>query len=64
MTVFLVAALAFVALYALSWIVTCGLFWVVCACFDLVFTWSVATGVWIIFLVAKSIFSHHTTVKK
>lgn len=64
MRAFLAVGLVFIGIYALSWIVTCGLIWVVCACFDLAFKWSVATGVWVLILLAKSIFSHHVTVKR
>lgn len=63
-----VAAVIFVlfiiAIYACSWLVTCGLIKLITMCFGWDFTWAMATGVWLIFLIAKSIFSHHTTVKK
>lgn len=52
------------AIYACSWLVTCGIIKLITMCFGWTFTWGVATGVWLIILIAKSIFSHHTTVKK
>lgn len=50
--------------YALSWIVTCGLFYLLTLCFGWEYSWAIATGVWILFLFAKSIFSHNTTIKQ
>lgn len=41
----------------LSWLVTCGLIWIVCKCFSLVFSWKHATGLWIVFLIARWIIS-------
>lgn len=40
----------------LSWIITCGLVYLVTLCFSLTFSWSVATGVWAIMLLLKAIF--------
>lgn len=40
----------------LSWIVTCGLVYLVTLCFGLAFSWGVATGVWAIMLLLKAIF--------
>lgn len=51
-------------LYALSWIITCGLIWLICLCFHWTFNWLTATGIWLVILILKSIFSHTTTVKK
>lgn len=50
--------------YAIGWIVTCGLIKLITMCFGWSFSWSMATGVYIIICILKSIFSHHTTVKK
>lgn len=52
------------AIYGLSWIITCGLIKLITICFGWTFKWSIATGIWLIIILAKSIFSHHTTVKK
>lgn len=51
-------------LYAISWIMTCGLIKLITMCFGWTFSWSVATGVWLLLCIAKKIFSHNTTVKK
>ena len=56
--------LAVVAIYALSWIVTCGIIKLITMCFGLVFSWGVATGIWLIWIMLKSLFSNNVTVKK
>lgn len=49
-------------LYGLSWIVTCGVIKLITMCFGLTFKWSIATGIWLIICILKSIFN--VTVKK
>lgn len=56
--------LAVVVAYALSWIVTCGLIKLITMCFGLTFSWTIATGIWLIWLMLKSLFSNTVTVKK
>ena len=41
------ALLAFIALVAISWVSTCFIFLLITKCFDMTFTWKVATGVWL-----------------
>ena len=53
-----------VLLYALSWIATCGLIYLITLCFGLTFKWSIATGIWLLMIILKSIFSDNVTVKK
>lgn len=48
-------------IYSLSWIITCGLIKLVTLCFGWTFKWSIATGIWVVILIAKTIFSHHST---
>lgn len=43
--------------YVLSWIATCGIIKLITICFGLTFKWSIATGIWLIIRVLKSIFS-------
>ena len=47
--------------YGLSWIVTCGIIKLITMCFGWTFKWSVATGVWLIICILRSIFN--VTVK-
>ena len=55
---------AVVAIYALSWIVTCGIIKLITMCFGLTFSWGMATGIWLIWILLKSLFSNTVTVKK
>lgn len=48
--------------YGVSWLVTCGVFALICWCFGLEFSWLTATGMWLIYRLLKKIFSHHTTI--
>lgn len=50
---FLILILAFGA----SWIITCGLIALICLCFGWTFNWAIATGLWIVILLLRSIFS-------
>lgn len=48
--------------YGVSWLVTCGLIKLITMCFDLTFSWGIATGIWLITIILKSIFKSNTTV--
>lgn len=45
-----------VAGYALSWIITCGLVKLVTLCFGWSFSWPIATGIWIVLCILKTMF--------
>ena len=47
--------------YGISWIATCGLIKLITMCFGLKFSWAIATGIWLIICILKSIFN--VTVK-
>lgn len=47
----------FLGLSAISWIITCGLVKLITLCFGWTFSWSVATGVWLVWWILNSIFS-------
>ena len=51
-----------VVLYGISWIVTCGIIKLITMCVGWKFSWAIATGIWLIICILKSIFS--VTVKK
>lgn len=57
----LVVILIIAALYGVSWIVTCGIIKLITMCFGWTFKWSIATGVWLIICILRSIFN--VTVK-
>ena len=48
--------IAIAVVSALSWIITCGIVALVCLCFGWAFKWGIATGIWLILLLAKWIF--------
>lgn len=55
---------AVAVIYALSWIVTCGIIKLITMCFGMTFSWGVATGIWLIWILLKSLFSNNVTIKK
>ncbi len=48
-----------VALYSVSWILTCGIIKLITLCFGLNFNWLIATGIWLIMCVVQSIFKRN-----
>lgn len=50
--------------YGISWIVTCGIIKLITMCFGLEFSWAVATGIWLIICILKSIFNVTVNNKK
>lgn len=57
----LVAIAILAVCYGLSWIVTCGIIKLITMCFGWTFKWIVATGIWLIICILRSIFN--VTVK-
>lgn len=60
----LTAIIMVVALYAISWIITCGILYLITLCFGLTFSWAIATGIWLVICILQSIFKSNVTVKK
>ena len=60
----IITAIILILGYSLSWIITCGIIKLITLCFGWTFKWHIATGIWLIICIAKSIFSHNTTIKK
>jgi hypothetical protein len=60
----IVALLIFGLLSGISWIATCGIIKLITICFGWTFDWLIATGIWFVMILLKSIFSNRTTVKK
>ena len=46
----LVAIIAILIATAIDFLIAAGIVWIVCKCFDFIFTWKIAIGVWIILL--------------
>ena len=61
-TAAIIVILILAVCYGLSWIVTCGIIKLITMCFGWTFKWSVATGIWLIICILRSIFN--VTVKK
>ena len=53
----IVVVLCLAMLLGMSWIVTCGLIKLITMCFGLKFSWAIATGIWLIICILKSIFN-------
>lgn len=53
---FLFYILMLMTILAFSWILTCGIVYLVFCCFSFVFSWPVATGIWLILLILGSVF--------
>ena len=52
----ILAILFIIFAYALSWIATCGLIKLITLCFGWAFSWAIATGIWLVMVLLKSIF--------
>lgn len=63
-----VAAILFAIIMILalgvSLIVTCGIIKLITVCFGWTFRWSISTGIWLLILLLKGVFSNNVTVKK
>lgn len=57
----LILAVVIIAVFAISWIYTCGIIKLITLCFGWAFKWSTATGIWLIMYLLGSVFK--TTVK-
>ena len=43
--------------YGISWIITCGVVKLLSMCFGFVFTWQLATGIWIVLCLLRWVIS-------
>lgn len=59
-----VAILTLLGLTAISWAITCGIIYLITLCFGLVFSWPIATGIWLILLLLKAAFNDNHKSKK
>lgn len=55
--IFLVIAFGF------SWIVTCGVIKLITMCFGWQFKWSIATGIWLVMCLARTVFKNNSNSK-
>ena len=63
MTGMLLIIMSLLAL-ALSWIVTCGIIKLITLCFGFAFSWLIATGIWLVFLLLRSVFRKQADMVK
>ena len=59
-----VVILLLIVCYGISWIATCGIIKLITMCFGLEFSWAIATGIWLIICILKSIFNVTVNNKK
>lgn len=64
MLVFIIAVLYVALMCAISWALTCGLVYLIMLCFGLVFSWKIATGIWLILFLLSCFFGKSSTSKK
>lgn len=55
--VFIVIAFGF------SWILTCGVIKLITLCFGWQFKWSIATGIWLVMCLARTVFKNNSNSK-
>lgn len=60
----ILVVLILVATGTLSWICTCGVIKFVTMCFGWTFSWKIATGIWLVMCLARTVFKSTTTVNK
>ena len=47
-----------VVAFGFSWIVTCGIIKLITMCFGWQFKWSIATGIWLVMCLARTVFKN------
>lgn len=62
-TVIIVAIVTAMVL-SLSWICTCGLIKIITICLGCSFSWSIATAIWLLLYMLKTIFDNTIAMKK
>ena len=60
-TVAILVIVILVLCYGFSWILTCGVIKLITLCFGWTFKWGIATGIWLVICILKSVFN--VTVK-
>ena len=60
----LIAVAIFAGAFGLSWICTCGVVKLITMCFDWTYSWGIATGIWLLMCLARTVFKNNVTVNK
>lgn len=58
------AIIALLVIAAISWAITCGIIYLITICFSLAFSWPIATGIWLVLILLRSVFSDNHNSKK
>ena len=53
-----------ITLFALSWIITCGIIKLITLCFGCTFSWPIATGIWLAMILLRKVFVQSSSSKK
>lgn len=59
----LLTIIVLVVAFGLSWIVTCGVIKLITMCFGWQFKWSIATGIWLVMCLARTVFKNNSSSK-
>lgn len=59
----LLTIIVLVVAFGLSWIVTCGVIKLITMCFGWQFKWSIATGIWLVMCLARTVFKNNSSNK-
>ena len=49
--------------FGFSWILTCGVIKLITLCFGWQFKWSIATGIWLVMCLARTVFKNNSSSK-
>lgn len=52
------------ALIAFNWIVICGIVKLITLCFGWTFSWTIATGIWLVMILLRMVFAQSNSSKK
>ena len=52
----LITLLCFLLVAALEYLLTAGIIYLITLCFSLAFSWKIATGIWLVFVLLTGIF--------
>ena len=59
----LLTIIVLVVAFGFSWIVTCGVIKLITMCFGWQFKWSIATGIWLVMCLARTVFKNNSSSK-
>ena len=59
----LLTIILLVVAFGVSWIVTCGVIKLITLCFGWQFKWSIATGIWLVMCLARTVFKNNSSSK-